>query len=203
MTVHELPDDDERVLRLRRAAEALAREVPPARDPWPGIKARIEAMRVVPMPGAPRFRTPHPARRWQLISAAAVLVVTSSAITAVVLRTRSPVAQTAIGGAAPAAEALTRLASNRRELVSEVFSHYDAAANDLEVVLRARRDRLSPATQRVLEESLRVIDQAIGEARAALEKDPASQDMLDLLGSVYRQKLDLLRRANALPLRSS
>lgn len=202
MTVPELPDDDERVLRLRRAAEALPREVPPAHDPWPGIKARIEVARVVPISGGPQHGTPRTVRRWRFIAAAAVLIVASSAITAVLLRTRTPVAQTATGTAAPTAGTLARQVSNR-QLVSEVFSHYDAAASDLEVVLRARRDRLSPATQRVLEESLRAIDQAIGEARGALEKDPASHDMLDLLESVYRQKLDLLRRANELPLRSS
>jgi cytochrome c-type biogenesis protein CcmH/NrfG len=201
MTVHELPDDDERVQRLRRAAEALPREVPPAQDPWPGIKARIDAARVVPMTGAPHQGTPGVARRWRLIAAAAVLVVASSAVTSAFLGTRNQVPQAVNGGAEPAATA--HFASDRGKLVSEVFRHYDAAASDLEHVLQARRDRLSPATQRVLEESLRVIDQAIGEARAALEKDPTSQDGLDLLGSVYRQKLDLLRRANALPLRSS
>ncbi len=201
MTVHEYSDDDERVLRLRRAAGALPPEVPPAHDPWPGIKARIDAARVVPMTGALRSPAPRVSRRWWLIGAAAVLIVASSAVTSVVLRTRNPVPQAVAGGAEPAAVA--RLAGNRGALVAEVFSRYDAAARDLEAVLRARRDRLSPATQRVLEESLRAIDQAISEARAALERDPASADMLGLLDSVYRQKLDLLRRANALPLRSS
>jgi hypothetical protein len=62
---------------------------------------------------------------------------------------------------------------------------------------------LSAATVQAVEESLRTIDRAIGEARAALEKDPASRDLMDLLDSVYRQKLDLLRRVNELPLRSS
>jgi hypothetical protein len=98
---------------------------------------------------------------------------------------------------------LIAAANNRRQLVTDVCSRYDDAAGDLERVLHARRGQLSPTTVRVLDESLRAIDQAIREARAALEKDPGSQDMLDLLDSVYRQKLDLLRRANALPLRSS
>ncbi len=201
MTVHDYSDDDERVLRLRRAAGTLPHEVPPARDPWPGIKTRIDAARVVPMTGALSSRAPRVSRRWWLGGAAAVLVVASSAVTTVVLRTRYPVPQTALVGTDPAMAA--RHASSRRELVTGVFSQYDAAARDLEAVLRTRRDRLSPATRRVLEESLGAIDQAIGEARAALERDPASADMLGLLDSVYRQKLDLLRRANALPLRSS
>lgn len=203
MTTHELPDDDERVQRLRRTAAALEREVPPARDRWPDIKARIEAARVVPMPGTARTRTSHRSRRWWLISAAAALVFTSSVVTAVVLRMRRPVTQAAVGAKGPEIEALARHVNDRRVLVSEVFGRYDAAANDLEAVLQARRDRLSPATVRVIEESLHAIDQAIGEAHAALEREPASKDLLDLLDSVYRQKLDLLRRANALPLHSS
>lgn len=201
MTVRELPDDDERVRRLRRAAEALPRELAPAHDPWPGIRSRVDAARVVNMTAFPRSPAPQLSRRWWLMGAAAVLIVASSAVTSVVLRTRNTVPQGATGGAGPAAVA--RLAGSRRALVAEVFSRYDAAAGDLETVLRARRDRLSPATQRVLEESLRAMDQAIGEARAALDKDPGSQDMLHLLDFVYRQKLDLLRRANELPLRSS
>jgi len=91
----------------------------------------------------------------------------------------------------------------RGTAMNAVFSDYESAARDLERVLAERRGRLSPSTVRTLTESLSVIDRAIGEARDALRRDPASRDLFDLLDSVYRQKLDLLRRANALPLHSS
>ncbi|MBI2408749.1 MAG: hypothetical protein HYV19_10655 [Gemmatimonadetes bacterium] len=200
MTSHErdpLPE------RLRSAIDGLAREIEPRRDAWPAIRSRIDAERVVPLhtDGRPPCRA---ARRWP-VAAAAVLVIAASTVTMLASnRQRRPTADgaafnTAVGVGAGAA----RVASDRRQLVADVCNSYDAAADDLQRVLVARRARLSPKTVQVLESSLRAIDQAIREARAALEVDPASQDLMDLLDSVYRQKLDLLRRANALPLHSS
>ena len=211
MTDHRLPPDDPRLAALQRAVDELPREAAPAADAWQAIRARIEAARIVPMgaPSAPvRHRT---SSRWRIAAAAAVLVVGSSAATVLVMRG---------AGDAPAIAATTPDADNAapfsgpvttppasidaaRQVGLEVWADYDAASVDLERVLQARRARLSPATVQAVEESLRTIDRAIGEARAALEKDPASRDLMDLLDSVYRQKLDLLRRANALPLRSS
>ncbi len=185
--------------RLRAAVSALPRDVPPADDGWPAIRARIESARVVPLPGSGRVAR-RPSLPWRLVTAAAVLVLVTSAITMRAVRREAP---RAAAVSAPSTSGMLRLVNDRRKLVIDVCNNYDAAASDLEGVLRERRSRLSPATVRVLEESLRAIDQAIREARAVLEADPASQDMLDLLDSVYRQKLDLLRRANALPLRSS
>lgn len=210
MTDHRIPPDDPRLDVLQRAAGDLPREVEPAKDAWPAIRARIEAARVVPM-GVPtpplRNRT---STRWRIAAAAAVLVVGSSATTVLVLRSEAdaPAAATAPAGdanAAPAANPGVALpgAGAARPVVLNIWADYDAASADLERVLEARRSRLSPATVQAVEQSLRTIDRAIGEARAALEKDPASRDLMDLLDSVYRQKLDLLRRANELPLRSS
>jgi hypothetical protein len=193
--------DDERLARLLRDAAELPREQAPHDDPWPFIKARIQAAQVIPIErmttGTPRRR----ARPWRAAVAAAVLVVASSAIT--LLATRGNDTNAVNAPPEPAASASLVAIGARRQLVTDVCNNYESAASDLERVLRARRDRLSPTTVQVLEQSLRAIDQAISEARAALERDPVSQDMLDLLDSVYRQKLDLLRRANALPLRSS
>jgi hypothetical protein len=200
MTNHEhdpLPE------RLRSAIDGLAREIEPRRDAWPAIRSRIDADRVVPL--RTEGRAPRrAARRWP-IAAAAVLVIAASTVTMLASnRLHRPTADgtpfnSAVGGSAGA----SRVASDRRQLVADVCNSYDAAASDLQRVLVARRARLSPKTVQVLESSLRAIDQAIREARAALEADPASQDLMDLLDSVYRQKLDLLRRANALPLHSS
>lgn len=203
MTDHRIPPDDPRLHALQRAAGDLPREVAPATDAWPAIRARIEAARVVPMgiPAVPmRNRT---STRWRIAAAAAVLVVGSSATTVLVLRSEAdaPATATATPGAYPGVALPT--AGSARPGVLNIWADYDAASADLERVLQARRSRLSPATVQAVEQSLRTIDRAIGEARAALEKDPASRDMMDLLDSVYRQKLDLLRRANELPLRSS
>ncbi|MFA6165092.1 MAG: hypothetical protein WC700_00610 [Gemmatimonadaceae bacterium] len=212
MTDHRLSPDDPRLDALQRAADDLPREVAPAAAAWPAIRARIEEARVVPMGAQTPTARRRASSRWRLAAAAAVLVVGSSATTVLVMRSEADAPATA---AAPTAATTTAASPSTpgatspgnvgaaRQVARSVWADYDAASVDLERVLQARRSRLSPATVQAVEESLRTIDRAIGEARAAFEKDPASRDLMDLLDSVYRQKLDLLRRANELPLRSS
>jgi hypothetical protein len=49
-----------------------------------------------------------------------------------------------------------------------------------------------------VEESLRVVDDAIAEARQALARDPGNLAIADVLSANHEQKLDLLRRATRL-----
>jgi hypothetical protein len=65
--------------------------------------------------------------------------------------------------------------------------------------LAQRRTELDPKTIAVLEASLRVIDQAIAESRAALERDPASRFLNQQLTRTLDRKLELLRTAALLP----
>ena len=72
---------------------------------------------------------------------------------------------------------------------------YDAAVAELERLLEAGRDRLDPTTVTVLEQSLATIDQAISEARAALETDPTNNYLSEHLSATMNQKVRLLRQA--------
>ena len=72
---------------------------------------------------------------------------------------------------------------------------YDAAVAELERLLEAGRDRLDPTTVTVLERSLATIDQAISEARAALETDPTNHYLSEHLSETMNQKVRLLRQA--------
>jgi glycine cleavage system protein P-like pyridoxal-binding family len=54
---------------------------------------------------------------------------------------------------------------------------------------------LNPRTVLVLERNLRIIDDAVREARAALAVDPANPLLNAQLADVRRRKLQLLRRA--------
>jgi hypothetical protein len=54
----------------------------------------------------------------------------------------------------------------------------------------------------VIETSLRVIDEAISQSRAALAKDPASAFLRDRLDNSLEKKVDLLRTAAMLPART-
>jgi hypothetical protein len=71
----------------------------------------------------------------------------------------------------------------------------DAAVFELEHALQEGRALLSPETLATIEQSLRTIDEAIGEARGALANDPSSPLLNRLLLSHQKNKLRILRQA--------
>lgn len=72
---------------------------------------------------------------------------------------------------------------------------YQRAIDDLARVLATRRGQLAPETVRTLETNLRIIDAAIAESRAALEKDPNSRELTQMLSATYDAKVQMLRQA--------
>jgi predicted anti-sigma-YlaC factor YlaD len=167
--------------RLRALAGTLA-DREPGRDLWPAIEARIGAARVRP------FR-----RRWtftlpQLAAAAALLLVAGAGGAALALR--GPGAP-----GLPAPAAIGPAATGVRPVAHTASATFDDAVADLERVLREGRDRLDSTTVRVLEQSLRTIDRAIAQARAALATDPGDPYLNAHLAETMRRKLNLMRRA--------
>jgi hypothetical protein len=77
-------------------------------------------------------------------------------------------------------------------------AQFNAAVTDLEQILREERDRLDPRTVLVIERNLKAIDDAIQEARMALNNDPANPYLNSHLADARRRKLDLLRHATTL-----
>lgn len=74
-------------------------------------------------------------------------------------------------------------------------AQFNQAVADLEDILQERRDELDPRTVIVIERNLATIDQAIREARAALDGDPSNVFLNSYLADARGKKLDLLRRA--------
>jgi hypothetical protein len=72
---------------------------------------------------------------------------------------------------------------------------FDRAVADLERILVEQRDELDPRTIVVIERNLTIIDEAIRQARAALNADPANTFLNSHLADARRRKLELLRRA--------
>lgn len=198
-------DEVEAIVSLRAAARDLPREIAPPRDLWAGIAARLEPRPAAGGPAAAPARTPvirlDLARRapvWQrwgaMAAAAAVLVVMSSAATAYLLRAPGG-AQTAAGPTAVPVVGSTAALAAWQPVEAEYLSSVEA----LQAELDARRDALAPETVAVIEQNLQIIDQAIADARAALEADPGSADLPMHLADVYRQKVQLLQTAVQLP----
>jgi hypothetical protein len=75
---------------------------------------------------------------------------------------------------------------------------YDGAITDLQQVLRKDRAHLDTATVRIIDENLRRIDRAIGEAQHALAADPGNIYLTGHLNQTRMRKLELLRHAAAL-----
>lgn len=69
-------------------------------------------------------------------------------------------------------------------------------------IVDERRALLDTATVGVIERNLTIIDQAIRASRAALARDPASAFLNEQLNNALEQKVELLRAAVLLPVRS-
>jgi hypothetical protein len=82
--------------------------------------------------------------------------------------------------------------------VAAADPQYDAAVAELESALKKGRGRLDASTIAIVEHNLQIIDQAIEQARQALDADPANSYLSSHLFEARRRKLDLLRRAAVL-----
>lgn len=172
-----------------RETLAVPRELDPPGDVWPALRAVLEAQKVVALPaGSAAGRSYRGSRRrWTLAAAAVVLIVASSAITALVMRDREAGTQAVAAGDGATAPAPVWLAEAERQYVE--------SARELSEALDVARPNLSAQTIAIVERNLAVIDSAIAESRAVLRRDPGNRVLLEVLAGTHRQKLDLLRRA--------
>jgi hypothetical protein len=201
-------------------ASTLAPPVP-AGDLWAGIAARIEPKVLQLTPAAPAARS---WSRMTLGAIAAGLVAVTALSTWQLTRSRETtptIAQTppvttmqpeSMRSSAVAPESPERVvttpaspvAPTSPTLVSSPTRAPNAAATYADEISKLRgvfdrqSDLLDPRTRAVLSSSLRTIDSAIAEARAALNRDPASQFLTQQLNKSLEQKLGLLRRATLL-----
>lgn len=180
-----------------RAVVALAHSLedrPPEADLWPAIAERIAAESpgetVVDATAWRRARARRVSFSLPQLAAAAIAVMLLSGSAVWLALSRS--------GAGPA----TPVATSPEPAAGSVFlaaygfgSAYDQAVAELGRILEEGRDRLDPSTVEVLETNLRIIDQAIEEARLALERDPMNVYLNRHLADTMNRKLQFLRRA--------
>ncbi len=155
----------------------------PAGDPWPSIQAVIDQRRIVALPVGRRAGGTGPGFSWrQLVAAGLLMAVVGGGTVWMALRGGRPaeLAQEVAGspGTLPVAAAPD-----------------DLEIRDLEQLLEAGRAVLDTSTVRVVEESLRLIDAAIAEARAAIQRDSTKAYLNGRIAARMRQKLAILRMA--------
>ena len=176
--------DDE---RLARHLAALPRKIQPSRDLWPGIEARIATRRQGSRHRAGRLPTV-PTWAWWTSAAAVCLTLLLIALP-VVLEWSAP------RDASPFPGDLAALAWQARQ-EDDVFG----TRQGLEMVLGAAKatGSLSPEAVADVESGLRTLDRAIGETRAALDRNPDDPRLQRLLAERYRQEALLLHRIQSL-----
>lgn len=190
--------------RLRAAARAWpTHTATPSADLWPAIAARLSRADAGPS-GAmgTSSRAPVTPIRWyrrRVSLGLAELAVAASVVAALggaVLYQRQAVPATPLGPSPIVAQVEPFDAPDAGlATVNFADAQYDAAIVDLERVLQEQRQHLNPRTVLVLERNLRIIDDAVREARAALAVDPANPLLNAQLADVRRRKLQLLRKA--------
>lgn len=190
-TDHEPLDQDD----ILAQAVGQWRDELPSRDLWQGVAARI-AEHQQPVVAAPRFFTFSPAA---LALAASLLIAVTSGLTWLVARQPAGGATTTDNGPVVQAYGLPDDATTGQVVPANFAdAQFNAAVTDLEQILRDERERLDPRTVLVIERNLKAIDNAIQEARMALNNDPANPYLNSHLADARRRKLDLLRHATTL-----
>jgi len=173
---------------VRQAAAALEPREAPIRA-WMRVERAIKLEREHAVPRTRRFA-------WTSLAAAAVLLlavaggvrmlITSPRTTPAVASRQTPPA----GDAAPPANAAAQ--SVETEL-RQAEDHYEKAIKGLEAITRTEQGALDPKTAATLQKNLAVIDQAIGESRAALRVQPTSEPAQQSLLENFRSKIGLLQ----------
>ncbi len=183
---------------VRRAGTLDDRQ--PERDLWAGIAARIgesAGADVVPIGTARRRRFSFTVP--QLAAASVALMALSAGTVSLALLDR-PSGTVIVDQPPTRGDAQGPATLIGYELT---VASYDSVISGLEQALHQRRGQLDTGTVRVLEQSLRVIDGAIGQAMAALADNPSNRYLNSHLQRALDRKLDVLRRAASLPVVSS
>ncbi|HEY8165837.1 MAG TPA: hypothetical protein VIF83_09830 [Gemmatimonadaceae bacterium] len=174
--------DQSKLDELATAVARLPRSIEPPEDFWPAIRAGITT---IPVRVVAWWQRP------AILAAAAMLLIAGSSLAtlAVVRNGGSRDATQSTAAPAPVAGGDATLAQFTR-----IETDYIRTVNELSAVLEAQQSELAPGTIAKLHKSLRVIDAAIVEARAALAADPSNKHLTEILSATYEQKVDLIRR---------
>jgi hypothetical protein len=180
-----------RMRALLQDMAALPLSIAPERDLRAGIWQQIDASTEVDEVARKRTQSPMRsprgtlwAARYRLAAAAVLLIAVSSIVTFMLVERNTP----QVGGEFTNT---VLLASDAHALERE----YSDELQELQTIVRNSRGTLAPETTKILEDNLKIIDNAIGEARAALQADPNSGMLVEMLRSAYQKKLELLRQA--------
>jgi hypothetical protein len=168
---------------IRAAVAALDRHTP-SPELWRAIAAKTR------LASSERASSPKRSSRfgWRQLAAAAALVMVLGAAAWYAAGTRSR----------PNADAASNLVRNAVSELQQAEQHYQNAIASLEQLTVARDTALDPAVAADIAESLKSIDRAIADSRAALKSDPNSFVAQTSLLEALRMKVALLQETVSL-----
>lgn len=172
-------NDIDRDDKLIAAASGLATGISPDRDLWPGIEQAIT--------------TPKRSRWTPMLAQAAAVVLlvgASSGITYLTMKEEPVVMQRF----SPELQ-FERTAFGAEQTLGSV---YRSAQGNYQADLNKELEKLSPEVRADIEKNLALIEDAIAEINLALEQNPDSVLLQELLVRSYREQHTLLRRVGAL-----
>lgn len=162
---------------LESRVRALPRSMQPTNDLWKSIESRLEGHQ----------HDVSPRRSWKtpVLAAVASVAVVAVCIT-LILRLDD------IGPVVPDSVDLARSQSQRGLiLASHVDLQYSGALRSLAYAVNAQEN--DPSDLGEIELSLRTLQRATEDIRAALEENPDAEYLASLLESTHRQRLELLK----------
>jgi hypothetical protein len=172
-----MSQDESRDSSLDARLEALPREIAPARDLWPEVRSRLEAV-----PAAVPAARPQP-RRWLPLALAAGIAI---AVTAGFLGAQFGREQPGAGHWPLAFQARAE-----RDFAAPESANYLRTRATLERTYRERLQLLAPETRRRIEQDVATIRAANEDIRRSLAADPESAVLNRLLESTWQQEFDL------------
>jgi putative zinc finger protein len=184
---------------IRNVAANLEPRDPPVRA-W----ARLE--RAIKLDAAPRSGSDAGAARKRWTAPVLWLAVAATLVLATFVglrfqpdagRSTGPVASSD-APSTPSAASTTDPAQSVETELRQAEDHYEKAIKGLEQIATAEQGVFDPRTAATLQKNLAVIDQAIGESRAALRSQPASEPAQQSLMENFKAKIALLQDTVAL-----
>jgi len=160
-------------------AGKLKAEIQPARDLWPGVRARLVTSQDAEHPW------------WLQLAAAGITILVLSVPFSVWWVGRQDTEARPHAQAGRETESVSVQAELARSEDGVLL-----ARTDLLTAIERHRDVIEDDALRNLEDSMNILDRAIGELRAALDEDPYNLRLRMLLASRYQQERRLLQRVS-------
>ena len=178
---------------LRRvvARAAAVEDMPPDRDLWPGVAARISAVPETRMSVLRRAFTSRLSFTLPQLAAASLALMVLSGGLVWMAKSGDPRADFQPISAQVGAEADSRISA------ADAAEAYDVAVAQLEKTLDSKRGNLDAGSTRVLDQNLAAANRAIEECRRTLASDPGNVARQTQLVKAQQRKLSLLRAALA------